>query len=164
MSSLSNLIRSCRAPYLFGGCVSRCRGAQPSRWNGFTLIELMVVLLILAMLATIAAPRVTKYLSKAKAQTARIQVDALGAAVDAFHLDTGRFPTTDEGLTALVEPPSDAAAWDGPYIKKRDSLKDPWGRPYLYRYPGEHTDYDILTLGGDNEEGGEGDDSDIGNW
>lgn len=132
--------------------------------SGFTLIELMVVLLILAMLATIAAPRVTKYLSKAKVQTAKIQVDALSAAVDGFNLGTGRFPTNDEGLSVLVEAPSDTEAWDGPYIKKRDSLMDPWGRPYSYRYPGRNGDYDIFTLGGDNQEGGEGDDGDVGNW
>jgi general secretion pathway protein G len=126
----------------------------------------MVVLLILALLASIAAPRVTKYLRKAKAQTAKIQVDALSAAVDGFHLDTGRFPTNDEGLKSLVDRPANANAnaWDGPYLKKRDSLIDPWGRPYLYRFPGQHGEYDIYTLGSDNREGGEGDAQDVGNW
>jgi general secretion pathway protein G len=132
--------------------------------RGFTLLELMVVLLILALLATIAAPRVTKYLRQAKTQTARIQVDALSTAVDAFHLDVGRFPTTQEGLNALMDVPTDAPSWDGPYLKKRDSLIDPWGQPYLYRYPGQHGDYDIYTLGSDKKEGGEGDARDIGNW
>lgn len=135
-----------------------------ARGGGFTLLELMVVLLILALLATIAAPRVTQYLRKAKAQTAKIQVDALSAAVDSFHLDTGRFPSGDEGLKALVERPGGLASWDGPYIRKRDSLIDPWGRGYLYRIPGQHGDYDIYTLGSDNREGGEGDAADVGNW
>lgn len=124
----------------------------------------MVVLLILAMLTTIAAPRVTKYLSKAKSQTAKIQVDALSAAVDAFVLDVGRAPVDSEGLKALLTAPSDAASWDGPYIKKSASLIDPWGRPYEYRHPGRHGDYDIYTLAADNKEGGEGDAKDVGNW
>jgi general secretion pathway protein G len=131
---------------------------------GFTLIELMVVLLILAMLTTIAAPRVTKYLSKAKSQTAKVQVDALAAAVDAFVIDMGRLPTDEEGLKVLHEPPSEAGAWDGPYVKKRASLTDPWGRPYLYRNPGRNGEYDIFTLGSDKQEGGDADGSDIGNW
>lgn len=131
---------------------------------GFTLIELMVVLLILAMLTTIAAPRVTKYLSKAKSQTAHIQVEALSAAVDAFVLDIGRPPTDSEGLQSLISAPSDAPRWDGPYIKKSASLTDPWGRPFLYKSPGEHGEYDIFTLAADNKAGGEGDDADVGNW
>lgn len=132
--------------------------------SGFTLIELMVVLVILALLTTIAAPRVTKYLSKAKSQAAKIQVEALSAAVDAFLLDTGRLPTDSEGLKALLSGPSDTPAWDGPYIKKSASLIDPWGRSYHYKQPGSHSDYDVFTLAADNKEGGEGDAGDIGNW
>lgn len=124
----------------------------------------MVVLVILAMLTAIAAPRVTKYLSKAKAQTAHIQVDALSSAVDAFVIDVGRAPSDAEGLKALLSPPSDASKWDGPYTKKSASLIDPWGRPYLYRSPGRHGDFDVYTLGADNREGGEADGGDIGNW
>ncbi len=131
---------------------------------GFTLIELMVVLLILAMLTTIAAPRVTKYLGKAKWQAAQTQVEALSAAVDAFVLDVGRPPTDAEGLAVLLNAPREAASWDGPYIKKSASLTDPWGRPYSYRSPGQHSDYDIFTLAADAREGGEGDDADVGNW
>ena len=144
--------------------VPRLRDRGRGRRGGFTLLELMVVLLILALLGTIAAPRVTKYLRKAKAQTAKIQVDALSAAVDSFHLDTGRFPSGDEGLKALLDRPADTATWDGPYLKKRDSLIDPWGHPYLYRFPGQHGEYDVYTLGSDNREGGEGDAADVGNW
>lgn len=143
---------------------SRQREKTRRKRGGFTLLELMVVLLILALMGTIAAPQVTKYLRKAKSQTAKIQVDALSAAVDSFHLDVGRFPTGDEGLKVLVDRPSETAKWDGPYLKKRDSLIDPWGHPYLYRFPGQHGEYDIYSLGSDNREGGEGDAADVGNW
>jgi general secretion pathway protein G len=132
--------------------------------KGFTLLELMVVLLILALLATIAAPQVMKHLSKAKTETAKIQVDALTASVNYFQLDTGRYPTDQEGLKALIERPANETKWDGPYIQKRDSLIDPWGRPYLYKHPGQHRDVDIYTLGSDGKEGGEGDARDVGNW
>jgi general secretion pathway protein G len=133
-----------------------------SRNRGFTLLELMVVLLILALLATIAAPRVTHYLTKAKTESARIQVDALGAAVDAFQLDVGRFPTQEEGLQVLMERPTDAPGWEGPYLKKHASLIDPWRHPYRYHRPGKRGDYDIFSLGSDEQEGGEGAASDVG--
>lgn len=132
--------------------------------SGFTLVELMVVLVILAMLATIAAPRVAKYLGKAKTQTAKVQVEALSAAVDSFIIDVGRAPTEAEGLESLVSAPSGVFNWDGPYIKKSASLTDSWGRPYRYRQPGQHGEYDVYTLGADDKEGGEGDAGDIGNW
>jgi general secretion pathway protein G len=132
--------------------------------RGFTLLELMVVLVILALLTSIAAPRVAKYLRKAKLETARIQVDALGAAVDAFHLDTGRFPTPEEGLRVLVERPASATEWEGPYLRKRESLTDPWGHAYGYRVPGKGIDYEIYSFGADGQAGGEGDARDITNW
>jgi general secretion pathway protein G len=130
--------------------------------SGFTLLELMVVLLILALIATIAAPQVTKHLRKAKVETAKIQVDALGAAIDSFNIDTGRFPTNEEALKALVERPAGLPSWDGPYIKKKQSLIDPWGEPYKYRVPGKSGDYEIYSLGSDKKEGGEGDAGDVG--
>jgi general secretion pathway protein G len=130
--------------------------------RGFTLLELMVVLLILALIASIAAPQVTKHLRKAKVEAAKIQVDALGAAVDSFNIDNGRYPSTEESLKALVEMPGDLKTWDGPYIKKKESLVDPWGEPYHYRHPGTGREYDIYTLGSDKKEGGEGDAADIG--
>ena len=135
-----------------------------SRESGFTLLELMVVLLVLVFLASIAAPRVTHYLRKAKVETAKVQVDALAAAVDSFHLDMGRFPSGDEGLQALMKRPSDGTKWDGPYVKKEASLTDPWGHPYRYRFPGTHGEYDVFTYGSDNHERGDADAQDIGNW
>jgi len=134
------------------------------RHHGFTLLELMVVLLILALLASIAAPQVMKHLSKAKSQTARIQIDALTASVNFFQMDVGRAPTEQEGLKALIEQPANESKWDGPYFQKADSLTDPWGRPYLYKHPGKHREIEIYSLGSDGKEGGEGDARDIGNW
>ena len=130
--------------------------------DGFTLLELMVVLLILALIASIAAPQVTKHLRKAKLETAKIQVDALGAAVDSFSIDNGRYPTNEESLKALVEKPAGLPAWDGPYIKKKESLIDPWGEPYKYRIPGKAGDYEVYSLGSDKKEGGQGDAIDVG--
>jgi general secretion pathway protein G len=135
---------------------------RPSNRHGFTLLELMVVLLILALIATIAAPQVTKHLRKAKVETAKIQVDALGAAVDSFQIDNGRLPTNEEALKALVERPTGLTSWDGPYIKKKESLIDPWGEPYRYRVPGKSGEYDVYSLGSDKKEGGEGEAADLG--
>jgi general secretion pathway protein G len=135
---------------------------QPHR--GFTLLELMVVLLILALIATIAAPQVTKHLRKAKHDTAKIQVDALSAAVDSFSIDNGRFPTSEEALKALIEKPADLPSWDGPYIKKKESLIDPWGEPYKYRVPGKTHEYDVYSFGSDKKEGGDGDAGDVGTF
>ena len=136
----------------------------PRRGLGFTLLELMVVLLILALLATIATPQVMKHFAKAKSETARIQVTALASSVEFFHLDLGRYPTKDEGLRSLVASPGKEPKWDGPYIKQEGSLIDPWGHPYLYRIPGLHGAFDIYSLGSDGKEGGEGDAKDVGNW
>lgn len=132
--------------------------------RGFTLLELMVVLVILALLGTVAAPRITKHLRDAKVQTAKIQVDALSAAVESFHIDLGRLPSNDEGLSVLVERPSSAEHWDGPYLKKRESLIDPWGVPFKYRVPGQFNDFDVYSFGSDKREGGEKEASDVGNW
>lgn len=134
------------------------------RSNGFTLIELLVVLLILGLLAGLAGPRVLKYLGSAKSDTAALQIEKLGAGLDLYHLEVGRYPTTVEGLRALAEKPVDAIGWNGPYLKKRDIPNDPWGNVYLYRYPGENADYDLYSLGRDNADGGDGEDEDIVSW
>jgi general secretion pathway protein G len=132
--------------------------------SGFTLLELMVVLVILALLATIAAPQVMKYLRKAKHDTAVVQVQALAGAIDYFHYDVGRYPTSEEGLKALVDRPAGLATWDGPYLDKKASLIDPWGAAYLYKNPGDHRVFDVSTLGADAKPGGDREATDVGNW
>jgi len=134
------------------------------RQEGYTLVELLVVLAILGLLVAIAAPRLIKYLGSAKFDTAKIQVEKLGGVLDLYHLETGRYPSDQEGLTALVERPPQAEAWNGPYLKNRESLTDPWGRPYAYRSPGQHGDYDLYSLGADGKEGGEGENRDVTSW
>ncbi len=134
------------------------------REAGFTLVELLVVLIILGLIAAFAAPRVIKFIGGAKTDSARIQIERLSGVLDLYRLQIGRFPSEDAGLNALMEAPADAPNWDGPYLKKADALNDPWGRPYLYRFPGEHGDYDLYTLGADGQEGGEGEDRDLTSW
>ena len=131
---------------------------------GFTLLELLVVLVILGLLAAIAAPRVMNYLGGAKTDTAAIQVENLATNLDLFRLDVGRYPTEDEGLEALLVQPPGAEGWNGPYVRKEDQIRDPWGRPYAYRYPGEHLEFDLYSLGADAAEGGEGEAQDVTNW
>jgi general secretion pathway protein G len=128
------------------------------------LVELLVVLAILGLLVALAAPRVIKYLGTAKSDTAHIQIEKLGGVLDLYRLEVGRYPTEQEGLESLVERPPQVDAWNGPYLKNRDALTDPWGKPYVYRSPGEHGEYDLYTLGADSKEGGEGEDKDVTNW
>ena len=130
--------------------------------KGFTLVELLVVLVILGLIAAFAAPQVIKYVGGAKSDAAKIQIERLSSVLDLYRLEVGRYPTEDEGLDALMEKPSDAENWNGPYLKKADSLIDPWGRPYGYKVPGESGEFDIFTLGSDGQEGGEGEAKDIG--
>jgi general secretion pathway protein G len=138
--------------------------AGPRRGAGFTLIELLAVLVILALLATVAAPQVIRYLGRARVDAAKIQVQGLTNAIELYHLDIGRFPTDQEGLVALVERPAGIERWNGPYVRKRDQLLDPWSRPYRYRFPGQHGDFDLFTLGADDAEGGTGENLDVKNW
>jgi general secretion pathway protein G len=132
--------------------------------SGFTLIELLVVLVILSLLATVAVPQVLKYLGGAKTDAAKVQIQSLATNLDLYRLDTGRYPSQQEGLGALVERPASTEKWNGPYVTKREMLLDPWGRPYVYRQPGQHGAYDLYTLGADNAPGGEGEDQDVTNW
>jgi general secretion pathway protein G len=134
------------------------------RENGFTLIELLVVLVILGLLAGLVGPQVLRYLGGAKSDTARLQIEELGAGLDLYHLETGRYPTTEEGLSALVEQPAGISNWNGPYLKKKTVPGDPWGNEYHYRSPGENGMYDLYSLGQDNMEAGEGDAADIVSW
>lgn len=138
--------------------------ADRRRSNGYTLVELLVVLAILGLLVALAAPRVINYLGSAKTDTARIQIEKLGGVLDLYRLEIGRYPTEQEGLESLIERPPQLDAWNGPYLKNRESLTDPWGRPYSYRSPGEHGDYDLYTLGSDGKEGGDDEDQDVTNW
>lgn len=131
------------------------------RQRGFTLLELLVVLAILGLIATFAAPQVLKWLSGAKSDSARIQVEALGTGIDLYRLEVGSYPPT---LEALVSKPGGEDKWNGPYLKKTVLPKDPWGRDYIYRYPGQHGPYDLISLGADGAEGGEGEDRDIVSW
>ncbi len=132
--------------------------------GGFTLIELLVVLVILGLLAGLVGPQILRYLGGAKTDTARLQIEELGAGLDLFHLEVGRYPTTDEGLTALVEEPTGVNNWNGPYLKKKTLPKDPWGNEYNYQSPGENGPYDLFSLGQDNMEGGEDENEDIVSW
>ncbi len=134
------------------------------RQRGFTLVELLVVLVILGFLAALAAPQVTKYLGGAKVKTAQIQIQRLSSILDLYLLEIGNYPSDDNGLLALFEAPSGVDRWNGPYLKKSTALDDPWGNPYIYRHPGEHGDFDLYSLGADGKEGGDGQDRDISNW
>lgn len=131
---------------------------------GFTLIELLVVLVILGLLAAFAAPQVLKYLGSAKIDAAKAQVQNIASILDLYRLEVGRYPDGADGLDALLEAPADAPRWNGPYVKKRDALIDPWGQIYSYRIPGEHGEYDLYSLGADQAEGGDGEDQDITSW
>ena len=137
------------------------------RKKGFTLIELLVVLVILGLLAALVGPRILGRIGGAKQEVAKSQIAMLEAALDQYRLDMGRYPTTEEGLEALINPPQDEEErknWRGPYLKKRKIPKDPWGHPYHYRCPGEHGDYDLFSYGADGQPGGEGENADITNW
>lgn len=133
------------------------------RLSGFSLLELLVVLLIIGLLAGYVGPQFFKKADQAKVETSRAQLDALGKALDQFRLDTGKYPTTEQGLTALFTQPDGVARWQGPYLKKA-APPDPWDRPYGYKSPGEHGEYDLYTYGADGKAGGEGLDADITNW
>ncbi len=140
------------------------RRPRRRRQAGFTLVELLVVLIILGLIAAFAAPRVIKFVGGAKTDSAKIQIDRLSGVLDLYRLQIGRYPSQDEGLYALMEQPADAPGWEGPYLKKADALMDPWRRPYIYRFPGEHGDYDLYSLGADGQDGGEGEDRDLTSW
>ena len=131
---------------------------------GFTLVELLVVLVILGLLAALVAPRVLSYLGSSKTKTAQLQVSSFRDALDLYRVDNQRVPSTAEGLQALIEKPSAAETWNGPYLSQGKVPSDPWGNPYHYASPGQHGDYDLFSLGGDNKQGGEGEDQDVVSW
>ncbi len=131
---------------------------------GFTLVELLVVLGIIALLAAVVAPQVIRYVGDARVETARVQLKNIESALELFYLDVGQYPTTEQGLDALVLAPAGVEAWHGPYIKLKKGIVDPWGQTFGYKQPGEHGALDVFTLGRDKAAGGEGEDRDIVNW
>lgn len=131
--------------------------------SGFTLLELLVVIVIIGLLAGYVAPRYFAQVGKSEVKVTQAQIDGFGKALDQYRLDTGHYPTTEQGLAALMERPSNESKWDGPYLKKAVP-QDPWGKPYNYRSPGEHGDYDLYSYGKDGQPGGTGENADIVSW
>lgn len=134
------------------------------RHGGFTLLELLVVLGIIAMLAGIVGPQVMKHMGASKTKAARVQIEDLAASLDMYKLDEGRYPTAQQGLAALVERPAEAKRWNGPYLRKDKIPQDPWNQDYHYVFPGQHGKFDLFSYGADEKEGGEGEDQDINSW
>ncbi|MEM1404593.1 MAG: type II secretion system major pseudopilin GspG [Pseudomonadota bacterium] len=132
--------------------------------RGVTLVEILVVLAIIGLLAGLVGPQVLNALGGAKSKTALIQIRDIEQALEMYKLDVGRYPNNAQGLSALVQKPSGASGWNGPYLKNGKLPPDPWGTDFLYRYPGEQTEFDIYTLGEDASPGGDGESRDIGNW
>jgi general secretion pathway protein G len=131
---------------------------------GFTLLELLIVIAILSLLAVIGTLQLSGYLGHARTDTARLQLDQLSTALDLYRVDIRRLPTNEEGLRALLEKPDGVENWRGPYLKKSQAIVDPWGRPFIYRRPGEHGEYDLSSFGADGRPGGTGEDLDVSNW
>jgi len=144
--------------------VARHRGlGRRSGSAGFTLLELLVVVAIIGLLAGYVGPRYFSQIGKSEVQLTRAQIDALGKTLDQYRLDTGHYPSTEQGLAALFTRPANEPKWAGPYLKKAVP-QDPWGRPYVYVLPGEHGEYDLLSYGKDGQPGGTGEAADITNW
>jgi general secretion pathway protein G len=138
--------------------------ARTTGTEGYTLIEMLVVLTIISLIVGLVGPRVLNYLGESRVKTARLQIENFGSALDLFYMDTGRYPTTSEGLAALVQRPSDVEVWNGPYVKGSRIPADPWGNIYQYRSPVNHLPpYEIISLGSDGHEGGSGTAADISN-
>jgi general secretion pathway protein G len=134
-----------------------------TKQSGFTLLELLVVMVIIGLLAGYVGPRYFSQIGKSETKAAKAQIDALEKALDQYRLDTGHYPTTEQGLAALNTRPASESRWDGPYLKKAVPA-DPWGKPYLYHQPGEHGEFDLFSYGKDGQPGGEGDAQDVTNW
>jgi general secretion pathway protein G len=137
--------------------------SQLSASGGFTLVELLVVMIIIGLLAALVGPRFIRQEEKARLKAAKAQIELLGTALDTFRLDVGRYPSTEEGLEALRTKPGGLERWDGPYLKK-ELPQDPWGKAYAYRSPSEHGPFEIVSYGADGTAGGEGDNRDITSW
>ncbi len=140
------------------------RKKQNSAEYGFTLLELLVVLGIIALLAGIVGPQVMKHMGASKTKAARVQIEDLSAALDMYKLDVGKYPSTEQGLSVLVEKPANSKRWNGPYLRKSKVPQDPWLQDYHYTSPGEHGKFDLYSYGADEKEGGDGEDQDINSW
>lgn len=148
---------------------ARLRGSRRRRSarhgeRGFTLVEILVVITIIGLIMGLVGPRVLNYLTESKAKAAKIQIESFSSALDLYFLDNGRYPSSSEGLTALVQRPGSTMTWNGPYLKGAVVPNDPWGNPYQYRAPGQHGTYDITSYGADGQEGGAGSAADIVSW
>jgi len=145
------------------------RGRRPRRIRryaerGFTLVEILVVITIIALIMGLVGPRVLNFLTESKVKAAKIQIESLGSALDLYFLDNGQYPAGGEGLNALLQRPGSVTTWSGPYLKGNAVPKDPWGKGYIYQSPGQHGPYDIVSYGADGQQGGTGAAADITNW
>lgn len=134
------------------------------RRAGFTLLEILIVVAIIGLIASIVAPRLIGRIGKSKTVIARAQIESLGTALETYRLDTGEYPSEAQGLQVLVERPDNVLNWHGPYLRKRVIPNDPWGESYIYSYPGEYGDYEIVSYGSNRNKGGEGEAADIVSW
>jgi|HubBroStandDraft_2_1064218.scaffolds.fasta_scaffold469177_2 general secretion pathway protein G len=137
------------------------RRSRTRRQRGFTLVEILVVITIIGLIMSLVGPRVLNYLSESKVKAAKIQIQSFTSALELFYLDAGRYPSTSEGLTALVKSTGGLSVWNGPYLKGGSVPNDPWGKAYVYRSPGEHSPFEIISYGSDGVEGGTGVAADI---
>jgi len=140
---------------------ARRRRSRAHRQRGFTLVEMLVVITIIALIMSLVGPRVLNYLTESKVKAARIQIQSFSSALDLLFLDTGRYPSSADGLVALVKPTSSLPGWNGPYLKGGSLPNDPWGKAYVYRSPAERSAYEIVSYGADGQEGGTGTAADI---
>jgi general secretion pathway protein G len=134
------------------------------RDGGYTLLELLVVLTILGLLTMMATPYVIRYIESGRVKTARTEVSNIGAALDLYKSDVGQYPSTGEGLDALIKAPPGTDNWNGPYLKKAGVLKDPWGHPYIYRSPGQHGEFDLFSYGGQSKPANDNEKPEVANW
>ena len=140
---------------------SASRRSRTRLQRGFTLVEMLVVITIIALIMSLVGPRVLNYLSESKVKAAKIQIQSFTSALDLMYLDTGRYPSSAEGLESLVKPANSMPGWNGPYLKGGNVPNDPWGKPYVYRSPAERSAYEIVSFGSDGQEGGTGTAADI---
>jgi len=137
------------------------RGKDEPEANGFTLMEMLVVLVVIGLIAAVAIPQIMHLLGGAKSKAAKIQLETLSHSLSYYQIDVGAYPTTEQGLKALWQSPGTLPAWDGPYVRREQQLTDPWGKPFSYRSPGEKRPFELVTLGADGVPGGSGEDADL---